>query len=142
MLYIHEKKKDTSYYSYFVDVEYNRNKGGQIKTIRNSEEKILNITCDIILHSRGTNIKQDNLIAIEMKKSTQTENDKNTDRERLMTLTKDTYDDIWSYDGKTFPQHVCGYKLGVFYEVNINSQNINIEYYKKGNLVNKNCIKF
>jgi hypothetical protein len=141
MLYLHEIRKETNLSSYFVDVEYNRNEGGKIKTIKNSEERILTITCDIILHSRGAIVEQDNLIAIEMKKSTQLTKDKNDDRERLMTLTKDTYDDTWSYDGKTLPQHVCGYKLGIFYEINISSKYINIEYYKKGKFVKQYRMK-
>lgn len=32
-------------------------------------EQIININCGLIIHSRGENIKQDNLFCIEMKKS-------------------------------------------------------------------------
>ena len=54
-----------------MDTEYNRN-GGSLKTIFDNERdlKVIKVTCDIIVHSRGKNIKQDNLICIEMKKST------------------------------------------------------------------------
>ena len=77
--------KDGSFYGYHVDVEYNRNKGG-LKTIcevtnelgRNRYE-ITRITCDLILHSRGKNKKQDNLIALEMKKSNANIKNKNSD---------------------------------------------------------------
>ncbi len=35
-----------------------------------------------------------------------------------MALTKDSYEDIWSFDGKTLPEHVCRYALGIYYDVN------------------------
>ena len=73
MLHIHDIiKEDDSYSGYYTDVEYNRNAGGIKtirKTIRGQQEEIIPINCDLILHSRGENVDQDNLIAIEMKKS-------------------------------------------------------------------------
>lgn len=134
MKYLTKEINKTPFSSYHVDVEYNRNVGGELKTIKNAKEIIIPITCDIILHSRGKNIEQDNLIAIEVKKSTQSQKEKDKDRERLIALTKDTFDDIWSYDGKTFPEHVCRYALGVYYEINIESRKVEIEYYIKGRL--------
>jgi hypothetical protein len=78
-----------------------------------------------------------------MKKSTQPLRDKDDDRERLITLTKDTYNDTWSYDGgKTLPEHVCGYVLGIFYEIKIARTCVNIEFYQKGKFVKKYEIKF
>ena len=142
MLYLDKEKVNTAFSDYYVDVEYNRNMNKRIKTIVNSEEKVINITCDIILHSRGENIEQDNLIAIEMKKWNQSVNQKNQDKERLIALTKDTFDDVWSYDGKTFPRHVCRYLLGVFYDVNILRNFVDIEYYIEGNLKRKYKINF
>lgn len=53
---------------YYADVEYNRNYG-QVKTILDDDCKVVQIQCDLIVHSRGENVKQDNLLAIEMKKS-------------------------------------------------------------------------
>ena len=41
---------------YYVDVEYNRNKG-KIKTIIDDNENVININCYLIIHSRGENIK-------------------------------------------------------------------------------------
>ena len=71
MLHIHDIiKEDDSYSGYYTDVEYNRNAGGIKtirKTIRGQQEEIIPINCDLILHSRGENVDQDNLIAIEMK---------------------------------------------------------------------------
>lgn len=141
MKYLTNEISKTTFSSYHVDVEYNRN-DGKIKTIRNSEEKIINITCDIIVHSRGESIEQDNLIAIEMKKSTQSQHEKNKDRDRLLALTKDTFDDVWSYDGKTFPEHVCRYMLGVYYEIDIESRIVEIEYYMKGKFQKKYIKQF
>ena len=46
------------------------------------------------------NIKQDNLICVEMKKSTAIKSAKISDKRRVQILTKDSFDDIWSYDGK------------------------------------------
>jgi len=71
MLELHDVLKNTEYSNYFVDVEYNRNSGGKLKTyrktIKGSSEEVVTINCDLIVHSRGTDFNQDNLIAIEMK---------------------------------------------------------------------------
>ena len=117
---------------YFVDVEYNRN-GGEVKTIIDDQLEIVKITCDLILHSRGLNIKQDNLLALEMKKSYRSQKAKDSDRKRLMALTKSTYDnDIWSYDGKTFPKHVCRYIIGIYYEIDLERKKVLLEFYRQG----------
>lgn len=34
-------------------------------------------------------------------------------------------DDIWSFDGKALPEHVCRYILGVYYEIISNLQGSN-----------------
>jgi len=119
-------------WDYKVDVEYNRNKGGKLETITTDGTNSLNITCDLIVHSRGASKIQDNLIAIEMKKSTRTKKSRNKDRDRLKALTKSEFDDVWSYDGTCLPEHVCRYVLGIYYEINYNTRNIQIEYYKEG----------
>lgn len=119
--------------NYYVDTEYNRN-GNKLKTVFDTNLEIINITCDVILHSRGTIFENDNLICIEMKKSNASFNDKEEDKKRLKLLTKKSYDDIWSIDGNILPEHVCGYKLGIYYEVNIESKSIYIEYYENGEL--------
>lgn len=136
LLRIHKRAR---FEEYHVDVEYNRNKG-KIKTIKKTvlgpDEKIVTVVCDLILHSRGECVDQDNLIALEMKKSTRSNKEKQKDRDRLSCLTKDTYDDVWSYDGRTLPEHVCGYVLGVYYEIDQKKNEILIEYYYKGEKVN------
>lgn len=136
MLHLYDILRETTYAQYYVDVEYNRNKGGKIKTISKTilgtDLKVIPINCDLIVHSRGEIIKQDNLIAIEMKKSTRPESEKDSDRERLRCLTKDSFDDVWSFDGKTLPEHVCRYIIGIYYEVNYRTREILLEYYYKG----------
>ncbi|OQB23524.1 MAG: hypothetical protein BWY11_01823 [Firmicutes bacterium ADurb.Bin182] len=141
MLFLSKEIRESAFRRYYVDVEYNRN-NGKIKTIRNNREEVITINCDLIVHSRGNIIEQDNLLALEMKKSTASDSEKLKDKERLMALTKDTFDDVWSYDGKSYPEHVCRYILGVYYEVNIQKRTIIIEYYRKGNLFHKYGISF
>lgn len=127
-------RNETTYRGYFVDVEYNRNKG-KVKTIIDNDFYVISINCDLILHSRGQHPEQDNLIAIEMKKSNRSLVEKAKDRNRLIALTKESYDDIWSFDGKTLPEHVCRYLLGIYYEIDYRGHEILIEYYAKGTLV-------
>lgn len=127
---------------YFADPEYNRKQGGQVKTILDDDLKVITIQCDLIIHSRG-NIKQDNLIAIEMKKSTRPESEKVGDRKRLRAMTKALDDDIYSADGGiTHPEHVCGYLLGVYMILNIVQRTCSLEYYQNGNLFDEKIIKF
>lgn len=119
---------------YFADVEYNRKQDGRVKTILDREMKVVTINCDLILHSRGNNKAADNLIAIEVKKREGREDEKTKDKERLRALTKASYDDdVWSYDGVALPEHVCGYVLGVYIELDRHRQQCLLEYYKEGN---------
>ena len=50
-------------------------------------------------------------------------------------MTKDSYDGVWSFDGKTLPEHVCGYDLGIYYEIDSKNSLVYIEYYVKGKRV-------
>jgi hypothetical protein len=122
---------------YYADSEYNRKQQGQVKTILDDKLTVVSVTCDVIVHSRGEKIEQDNLIAIEMKKSNRPQSEKESDRDRLKALTKDSYDGIWSYDGKTHPEHVCGYSLGFYIEIDKNDRKYFFETYHKGNKVNE-----
>lgn len=140
MLYLNEVKEKTLYRHYYVDVEYNRNFKRRLKTIKDGEGDIIKINCDLILHSRGENVAQDNLIALEMKKSSGRIHEKEKDRERLKALTRQSFDNIWSYDGKSLPEHVCRYILGVYYEINILREEVLIEYYRNGELINSYTI--
>ena len=58
------------------------------KTIRGPEEQIVTINCDLIVHSRGQNTLQDNLIALEMKKSTGRQKDKDKVRQLSSEIEK------------------------------------------------------
>lgn len=141
MCYLKHEIESTPFKEYFVDVEYNRN-DRRVKTIIGKNLELISITCDLIVHSRGQIIEQDNLLAVEMKKSTATKEEKNKDRNRLIALTKDSYDDVWSFDGITLPEHVCGYLLGIYYEINISNRLVLLEYYKKGELWFDQTVKF
>lgn len=135
MLLLRQELNESEFSNYHSDIEYNRNFDGQIKTIINEDWEVTNITCDLIVHSRGLIPQQDNLIAIEMKKDSRQEAKKNKDRIRLKALTKPTNDSSTSsVDGRILPQHVCGYVLGVFYEISIAHRRVNIEYYRNGEL--------
>lgn len=139
---IDNEKNKTKFSSYHTDVEYNRNKNGILKTIINDDLEIVKINCDLILHSRGKCVELDNLIAIEMKKSNRPNKEKVKDRNRLIALTKDSYnDEVWSYDGKTLPEHVCRYVLGVYYEINLIEQIVYLEYYRRGKIVESKQIR-
>ena len=60
MAHLRNALSGTPFCSYYVDVEYNRNKNGKIKTIIDEKNVVTNITCDLIVHSRGACIDQDN----------------------------------------------------------------------------------
>ena len=77
-----------------------------------------------------------------MKKANRPQQDKNSDRIRLMAMTKDTYDETWSNDGKTHPEHVCGYVLGFYLEFNLEQRKILVEEYQKGDLVYRREMSF
>jgi len=130
--FIERELEGTIYKGYHVDTEYNRN-CGEIKTTLSGKMKVIKIQCDLLVHSRGENELQDNLIAMEMKKTYQSEKSKNDDRDRLCALTKDKHDsETYSYGGKVFPKQVCGYILGIYYEVDKDNKKILIEYYQNG----------
>ena len=131
----------TEFENYHVDIEYNRNQG-EIKTIIDNNHEIISITCDLIIHSRGKVIKQDNLLAIEFKKSNRPDSEKLKDRNRLKALTKKTFDDTWSNDGTTLPRHVCGYLLGIYVEFNLENKTIFIEEYEEGQITIKNQLNY
>ena len=101
----------------------------------------VSVNCDLILHSRGQHPEQDNLIALEMKKAMAQPADKENDRDRLRALTMEPSSGcVYSYDGKVLPQHVCGYVLEVYYEINYRKKEILLEYYRRGEKVNSHRI--
>jgi hypothetical protein len=127
---------------YYADPEYNRKQGGEIKTIVSDDMVVIKVTCDLIVHSRGEK-GRDNLIAIEMAKPDKTKEQVHSDRLRLMALTKQSFDGIYSYDGVTHPQHVCGYLLGAFIMVDRVRQIASVEFFEDGApTVNKRHFRF
>ena len=131
-MYLQQEAQNQGLEEYIADAEYNRKQNGQIKTILDGEGKVVTINCDLILHTRGANIAADNLIAIELKKHDRPDEEKQRDRERLRALTKDSYDGIWMNDGSTPPEHVCGYRLGAYVELDRNQRLCHVEFYKNG----------
>jgi hypothetical protein len=118
--------------SYIVDPEYNRQQNGEIKTILDGEHKEIRINCDVIVHTRGASVSNDNLLAIAMKKSNRPDEFKASDRNRLRALTKRSFDDVWSNDGQKHPKYVCGYQLGVYIEIDGVRRTCLLEYYQHG----------
>ena len=68
--------------------------------------------------------------------------EKDSDRERLMAMTKVTFDDIWSADGTTQPEHVCGYELGVFVELDIAAMRARTEFFERGDFTRSSESRF
>lgn len=127
MLHLKSILWGTPFSRYNIDIEYNRNFDGRKRIYVDHEETA--IICDLIVHSRGRYINQDNLIAIEMKKEYRSEEKKQQDRDRLIALTSPNFDD-WVFDGTELPKCVCRYILGVYYE--IKEHTISLEYYRNG----------
>lgn len=117
--------------AYYVDAEYNRKQGGQVKTMMNDAYEIVNITPDVIVHSRGESVAHDNLIAIEMKKAERPSSEKASDRERLVVITKKNFANVWGFGG-CHPEHVCGYTMGVYVEIDARARRYLIEFYQRG----------
>ena len=47
----------------------------------------------------------------------------------------------WSYGGESFPEHVCRYILGVYYEISKYCNSIHLEFYRQGQKVDTLEIK-
>lgn len=122
---------------YYADVEYNRKQNGQVKTIVNRREKVVQITPDLIVHTRGEKLPpDDNLIAVEMKKTNRPEYEKDEDRARLQAMTRVPYEKVWPWDG-SHPEHVCGYAVGVFVEIDVAKRRISLQFFKDGEQTNQ-----
>lgn len=121
---------------YQVDCEYNRN-GNGVKRIRTGA-RTPSITCDIILHSRGQIEEQDNLIAIEIKKSVRPLGAKNAYRDRIVALTRGMEGvEMYEWKGSYLPLYVCGYGFGVYLEFNVNEMMLLEERYVSGALTKR-----
>lgn len=116
---------------YRADVEFNRANNDTVKGIIGQHMEQVTITCDLILHSRGA-AEQDNLIAIEMKRSSHPEAEKAKDRHRLMALTRAPFHGVWPDGGTVDFEHVCGYVVGYFVELDRRAGVFRIEEYVGG----------
>ncbi len=123
---------------YYAEANYNRNEY-MYKTIVNNQYKVIRIKCDLIVHSRGENTIQDNLLAIEMKKKNNPQ-DRTENRERLEIMTKNTYYGEVIFE--ELPRHICRYSLGIFYDLDKDKREIEMEFYKNGTLTWKEKIKY
>ncbi len=113
---------------YFTDTEYNRNLGDPKRIRHNPEDAPVIITCDLILHGRGR-LSPDNLIAIEMKKKKHSRASKDADRRRLEALTRSR---AAASRLSRSQDHVYGYQLGLFIELDTKRTAYLIEVYKVG----------
>lgn len=131
-LYMERQLEREGIKGYYADAEYNRKQGGKVKTIINEEMKVITITTDLIIHSRG-NLKPpyDNLIAIEAKKFSRPAREKADDIARLLAMTKKPNYGVWNFENG-HPEHVCGYSLGIFMEIVRDRQEVSLRYFKNG----------
>ena len=106
---------------YYADIEFNRDEDNVKRISYKTDDGVYSkrIFTDIIVHSRGE-VSLDNLIALEMKKSSARADAKERDKNRLSLLTS---------------LHSYKYKLGVYYEINHKKQQILIEFYQNGKMV-------
>jgi|ERR1700730_1944182 hypothetical protein len=133
-IYIDHAKDRHGLKPYYVDVEYNRHGDRRKRILHPVTGEPINVVCDLLLHSRGE-LKDDNLIAVEMKKTDGSDADKQSDRERLQSLT------TASPEGAE-PDHVCGYKLGYYLEVDTRNASLLVEEYRAGNLTQGGTLAF
>lgn len=106
---------------YYADIEFNRDEDNVKRISYKTDDGVYSkrIFTDIIVHSRGE-VSLDNLIALEMKKSTARADAKERDKNRLSLLTS-----LYPYK----------YRLGVYYEINHKKRQILIEFYQNGKMV-------
>ena len=112
--------------NYYADIEFNRafeNTINNVKHLPDEEGTPKRVFPDIIVHSRGE-VSLDNLIALEMKKSSANQEEIDDDKARLKHLTKlNTNTSFGSYE----------YILGIYYEINLDKEEIKIEFFYDGN---------
>lgn len=112
--------------NYYADIEFNRafeNTINNVKHLPDEEGTTKRVFPDIIVHSRGK-VTPDNLLALEMKKSIASQEEKDDDKARLKHLTKlNTNTSFGSYE----------YILGIYYEINLDKAEIKIEFFYDGN---------
>lgn len=133
-IYLDHAKDRHGLKNYYVDVEYNRRGEGRKQILHPLTDEHIDVVCDILLHSRG-DLRNDNLIAVEMKKDYAAPERKQSDRERLQALTLPLPE-----SGN--PDYVCGYHLGYYLEVHIGHATLLIEEYRGGTLAQSGTLPF
>lgn len=111
--------------NYYADIEFNRDEDNVKRISYKTDDGFYSkrIFTDIIVHSRGE-VSLDNLIALEMKKSSASQEEIDDDKARLKHLTKmNTNTSFGSYE----------YILGIYYEINLDKEEIKIEFFYNGN---------
>jgi hypothetical protein len=127
---------------YYADVEYNRKQEGRVKTIVNTQLQVVAITPDLIVHSRGEKAPpHDNLIAVEAKKVTRPAHERYADHDRLKAMTRTPFEGVWPHDG-SHPEHVCGYSVGIYLEIDSAQRRVHLDFFKKGSLTNHKTLTF
>lgn len=120
---------------YYADTEYNRTHHGYVKTIIDGEHRAIQITTDLIVHTRGEKPPpHDNLIAIEAKKAFRPDQEKLDDKNRLRAMTQPN-EKALGWGGH--PKPVCGYALGVFLEIDVRNRRLGLEYFRNGSAQEK-----
>ena len=117
----------TEFEHYFVDVEYDRMGKDNAKRVSSSSR---NIRCDLLIHSRGTKT-QDNLLALEMKKDSNSSNIEE-DKSRLMEFT--------TWNENSDDSFVCNTILGAF--VTIGKTECAIEFFQDGEFHNQIALSY
>ncbi len=130
--------KEMKICNYYSDINYNKNKYFT-KCIINEKMKYFDIFCDLIIHSRGENLEQDNLLAIEMKKK-ENRKDRLKDRKRLEIMTSDSYVGEILFD--ELPPYICRYSLGIFYDLDVKKRQIQLDFYQHGELIKTQTIHY
>ena len=136
MLQLEMLKHSFDLSEYYADCDFNRMQDGKIKQIIDEQFYVITVQCDVLFHGRGERgPPRENLIAIEMKKAGRPLQETLDDQKRLRALTTPPGRDNWSGDGKTFPEYVCGYELGLFIELDVQRATYRVEEYRDGNFV-------
>lgn len=123
---------------YFVDVEYNRGKGGMVKAISVDGCTPVPITCDLIIHSRGKRAS-DNLLCLEMKK--RGGSGVSSDKKRLRILTSNSHD-VYTIEFQGNRWLVADYLVGIYYEYDAAARNVYFEYYADGKMQHSESMSF
>ena len=125
MYELNKQLEKENWKNYHADIEFNRDEDNIkcLNYITDDGVSLKRIFTDIIVHSRAKE-SLDNLIALEMKKSSASQTEIDEDKARLRQLTKQNSN-----------TSLCSfaYLLGIYYEINLDKKEIKIEFFNNGN---------